>query len=394
MSPVKGVWVPALIVAILGLADLPGPPTGFVAGVSPVSAQEVLSPLARGGVTAGAGATFQVFAFSEEERTGIRSISLLSVPLAGRVALADRLRFEVHSHWAQGWVERADGSETTIEGPTDTQLRASIDLIPRMLTVTGFTLLPTGVDAHSAEELELAGAMASDLLPFRISHWSAGGGSGAAVTFLRSFGRTGLGADVGFMLPGEFDLGDEVVGGFRPGEEFRASAVLDRLVGPAGKLTLRVDGRFFGDSELEGENVFRSGDRIGATGSYSFPVGPGASAMIYGGYRHRTEGVFLMDLEDRPSQGVALAGGALRTPGLGGVLTPSVAVRALRRDDGLSQGYGVGLGAGGEWGTGWTTVLPSLRVHFGSVQVTDEASSGFVGADLSLQIRFQGGHRR
>lgn len=387
-------WLPALVLATLGLVDLPGSSNDFSWGASPGVAQGVLPSLEAMEVTAGTGATFQGFVFSDEERTGVRAISLFSVPVGARAALGDRAQVELRSHWAQGWMQRADDSEATIQGPTDTQLRASLELIPGIVTVTGFAVFPTGVDAHSLEELELAGAMASDLLPFRISHWGAGGGGGAAVAFLRSFGRTGLGADVGIMRRGEFDLGDDVAGGFRPGDEFRASVVLDRLVGPAGKLTLRLDGRFFGDSELEGENVFRSGDRIGATGSYSFPVGPGASAVMYGGYRHRTEGVFLLELEGRPAQGVALAGGALRTPGMGGVLTPSVAVRALRRDDGLDQGYVVGLGGGGEWGTRGATLLPSLRFHFGSILVTEETSSGFVGVDLSLQVRLRGGRFR
>ncbi|TVR63138.1 MAG: hypothetical protein EA422_10020 [Gemmatimonadales bacterium] len=363
-------------------------------------AQEILSPRPGASVTGGTGIVFQSFSFEEEARTGFETISLLTVPLGARANLGSRARLEVRGHWAQASLTRDDGSEVTIDGVTDTRITVAADVVPGVVTATVVGLVPTGRDGFDRDQLELAGAIASDLLPFRISHWGSGGGGGLFVTAVHSFGLTGVGVDVGVQRAGEFTVQEGAVGGYRPGDQFQIAAAVDRVVGSAGKMTLRLDGSFFRDGELDGVNVFRSGSRLGAVGSYSYPLGPASSGLFYAGYRHRSEGTFLLvdldpaiSLDPRPSQGTAVVGAAFRTPGLGGVLTPSLDLRALRRDDGVDQGWGVGIGSSGEWGSSAVTVIPGARVRFGSVGVREDVTSGFLGLDLSMQLRFGAGRQ-
>jgi|GEM_PF-767443 len=363
-----------------------------------LAAQEILSPRPGASFTGGTGTVFQSFSFDEESRIGFETISLLTVPLGARATLGSRARLEVRGHWAQATLTRDDGTEVSIDGITDTRISLSADLVPGMVTATAVGILPTGQDGFDGEQLELAGAIASDLLPFRISHWGSGGGGGLFLTAVHSFGLTGVGVDVGYQRAGEFTVQEGTVGGYRPGDQFQVAAAVDRVVGAAGKVTLRLDGSFFQDGELDGVNVFRSGSRLGAVGSYSYPLGPNSSGLFYAGYRHRSEGSFLLvDLapalspDPRPSQGTALVGAAFRTPGLGGVLIPSLDFRALRRDDGVDQGWGVGVGSSGEWGSSTITVIPGARFRFGSVGVREDVTTGFLGLDLSMQLRFGAG---
>ncbi len=355
--------------------------------LSTAEAQELAPPALDRPFTAGAGATFQYFSFGDSQATGFESISLLTTPFAARARFGQRVRAELRGTWARAGMERVDGSEITISGPTDAQLRMDVDVVPGALTVSGSILLPVGSDGFTLDEMTLAGAIAADLLPFRISHWGAGGGGGISLVGMHSFGPVGVTADAGYTRTGEFDAVSDQPAAYRPGDALHFGLTVDRIIQGTGKAALRVDARRYGDAELGGENIFRSGNRLGATGSYAFPVGLASSGIVYLGYRHRSEGTFLVDLETRPSQGAFLVGGGVRTGAWGGVITPSVDLRAIRRDDGIGQGWSVGAGATGEWDIDAVTLLPALRLHLGSAEVREDLSSGFTGIELSFQLR-------
>ncbi len=381
--------LPALLLVgafALAGAALPGPEGSFGAGA--LAAQELGSGQPGSPLAGGGGPVLQAFRFGDAEAVGIESLTLLTVPVVAGVPLGDRLRAEVHGGWARGSMERADGVDVQVDGLIDTELRLGADLVPGSVRLTGQLVVPTGVDSHSEDELALAGAVAADLLPFRISHWSSGGGGGLSLSAVHSFGATALGMDVGYQRAGEFQpTAAEPAAVYRPGDAVLLTAALDQAVSATAKLTLRLDARRYGEDALDGENLFRSGNRVGATAVYSFARGAASSGVAYAGYRHRSAGTFLVDLAPRPSQGAFLAGAGLRTPVGGGVLTPSADVRVLRREDGRGQGYATSVGAAGEWATGGVTLMPGARLRFGSVLVQEELESGFVGFDLSLQLR-------
>lgn len=376
-------------IVVLCIPAPPGDPAPLVGPVAAAAQVPEPDPSARTG-TVGGGVAFQTFRFRDAGATGMESVSLLTLPLAARVSVGNRVRGEVRANWARAVQGRPDGSSVSIAGLTDTEARISVDVVPDAVTLTGVALLPTGSEGHTREQVELAGAVAADLLPFRISHWGSGGAGGLSATFVHSFGATGVGAEVGYRRAGEFQPTDDPAVAYRPGDLLVATAAVDRVVGPAGKVTVRLDARRYGEDAVGGENLFRSGGRVGVTGSYSFPVGPAASGVVYAGYRHRSSGTFLLDLEPRPSQGNLLAGGAARFPSAGGVLVPTADLRVLRRGDGVSQGYILGVGSGAEWEVGGHDVVPSVRFRFGSVLVREEARSGFVGVEVGVQARTGG----
>ncbi|TVP74485.1 MAG: hypothetical protein EA352_10735 [Gemmatimonadales bacterium] len=379
---------PLLHLPVLALAFL-------VASSGALAAQVVQDPAGtRAGTEAGLGPSIQYFSFSDGDAAGVESLSLVSLPFAGAVRFADRFRLQVSGGWARGSMERPGGATTELSGLVDTRLRLDADVLPGTLRVSGILGLATGIDGFSAEEADLAGAVAADLLPLMISNWGSGGGGGAAVTALHSSGNTAVALDVGLERAGEFTPSAASPAGYRPGTAFRVGAVVDQVLEDGGKLSLRADIRRFGDGQIDGENVFRSGTRTGATASWAFPAGARSSGLVYGGYRYRSEGTFLLDLDPRPSQGTVILGGGLRTPAAGGVLTPSAEFRAIRRDDGQDQGWRIGAGTSGEWQAGGAILQPGIRLHLGNARITEGVDSSFTGIDLTLILRRDTGGSR
>src|SRR5690606_1040831 len=123
------------------------------------------------GREAGAGAYIESYDFLNPATTGVERVSLMSVPIGVRVPIVDRLEVEVAGSFASASMERADGSTISLSGPTDAEVRANYEVVPDLFSVSLGALLPAGNASQTLDELELAGLIAADLLPFRISNW-------------------------------------------------------------------------------------------------------------------------------------------------------------------------------------------------------------------------------
>lgn len=337
--------------------------------------------------SAGAGAQFQHFDFSDGPAIGLESISLLSVPMLARIRLGGPVRVEASTTFARGELSRPGGQSVTLSGLTDSQLRLVTDLVEDRVTVTAALSVPTGADGFSAEEAGLAGAIAADLLPFAISSWGTGGGVGGGVSVFQPAGDFGLGFSAGYMVPGEFTPVDQAEFQYRPGATLSLQGVVDYTVGQAGRAALQLAYSRFQDDEIEGQNLFRSGDRIQVRASYSFAAGAMGSGVVYGGYLHRSEGTFLDDVRARPSQGLFFAGGGVRQPWRGMTLVPSAELRVQRRDDGEDQGTLAGAGLELEVPAGGALLVPRLMLRGGSVLIREGIESGVLGVEAGVSLR-------
>lgn len=343
------------------------------------------------GVSAGGGVEFQLYRFSDEDVVALRSVSLLSVPLAARLSLFGGLELDVSGAFARGELERPDGTKTELSGLTDTRLRLGTDaLLDQRLSLGAIAVLPTGTDSFSGEEAALAGILAADLLPFSISSWGSGGGLGAEAAFIHTTGFGNVSVGGAFVVPGEFDALEGETFRYRPGAILQVQAGADRDVGSASRLSVQAAFQRYGEDQLEGQNLFRSGNRIQLVGSYAFPVGGAGSSIAYGGYLHRTQGTYLASLDTRPSQGLFYAGIGLRQPWAGSVLAPSAEVRILRREGGEDQGLLAGVGTSLEVRAGGMLVVPSARLRFGRALIREGSSSTFLGFDAGLGLRMGG----
>jgi hypothetical protein len=361
---------------------------GFLAALLLLAPAWAIEASAQGSAEAGMGAVWQSYRFDAADEVGVEEISLLTVPLAFSARSGGGTAFDIRGAWAEGTLVRTGGSSRTIAGVTDLEVSLTqtfgVDAV--VLGLVG--AIPTGKSTHSAEEADVAAAIAADLLPFRVSSWGSGGGIGGSVAVARRMGDVGLGASVGYIVAGEFEprVGEPVA--FQPGNLLRAAAVVDRNIGGASKLALRLGFQRYGEDALEGTNLFRSGNRYEAIGSYAFPAGSQSSAIVYAGALHRDRGSYLTGVEEAPSQDLLVAGGALRAPAGGGVLTPSADLRVYRRSDGVGQGYIGGVGISMEWPVGGATLIPSARARLGSIDVREGSSSGVTGFEGGMTIRF------
>jgi hypothetical protein len=341
----------------------------------------------------GSGLSFERYGFGDAEVTGIESLTLMTLPFGGRALLARDFSLELSGAYASGRLARADGGESKLSGLTDTNLRATFAL-PDQRFVLGATFsAPTGHATQTIEESEVAGAIAADLLPFRITNWGSGGGVSADASFLSSLGGTNVGLNVGYGIAREFEPLADDQRAYLPGNQLLVRLAFDRNVSASGKMTLILAMQRFGSDELSGANLYRSGNRLQSMLSYAFAVGAQSSAVVYGGWNRRQRGTFLDATllgtgDETPAQDLILAGGGMRRPLGTGAILPRADVRVFRSSDGIGQGYAFGLGVGTETPVGGLTLLPVLNARFGNVLVREDQKSGFTGLTASLTVRF------
>lgn len=348
------------------------------------------SPVLEGG----SGIEVQYLSFDDPAAAGLESISLVTVPVAGRAAVAEDLTLQIGSTFAHGGAKRADGTVSTLSGLTDTEVSLSYALGREAVTLSAVARIPTGQTEYSAEELDAAGIFASDLFPFRVSNWGSGGGFGVQATSSRSLGEVGTALSVGYFRAGEFDPVEGHVTAYRPGDNVNARAALEIPTGETAHLDLQLGFQWFGEDELQEANVFEAGNRYEAVARYAFPVGGRKLAYLYSGYQRREEGTQLQLAQATASQDLFLVGGGLRLPLQDDLLLRArVDSRVLDREGGTSEGVDLRPGVRLEWTKGSTVLGSFLRGHVGNVTVRDGVESGFQGFDLGFTVRLGRGAR-
>jgi len=336
------------------------------------------------------GIVLDTYRFGDEEATGIRSLSLLTLPISGAVALGQRGTLQISGAFARGSLEASNGESVEVSGLTDTEVRFGVRMVRDVVfQVQGVAVLPTGHSTQTPEEAVVAGALAADLLPFRISNWGSGGGAGIHTSAARSFGDTGFGVSASYMVGREFEPVEAEPFAYRPGNQLRLRGAMDHNVGPGSKVSLTVTLERYSDDALDGANLFRSGNRVQVVSSYGFAPSSRTSALVYGGVFHRSQGTALLEVApDVPSQQLLLAGGGMRLPMEWGVVVPSLDTRVFRSDDGVGQGWITGLGVSAEVPAAGQMLVPSVRARFGNVLVREGSDSSITGLEISLTARF------
>jgi hypothetical protein len=339
----------------------------------------------------GAGATYETYRFQDPEAAGIASLALLTLPFGAAVPLPGRTRMEVTGAFARAALVRRDGTESDMSGLTDTQLRLRIPVAGERVVLSGIAVVPTGSATATREQAEVAGAIASDLLPFRVSHWGSGGGAGMSVSVAHSVGRMGIGFGASYLVSRSFDpVADAGLAAYRPGDQLAVQLALNHSVGNTGKASIQLALQRQGEDQLEGANLFRSGNRYQAVGSYAFRARRTGSGIVYAGGQHRDQGTALLDLtRDTPAQDLLMVGGGLRMPVARNVVfIPSADGRLFRATDGVGQGHLGGVGAAMEIAAQGIRITPRARAQFGSVLVRHGVESGVVGMDLGVTVNF------
>jgi hypothetical protein len=337
-------------------------------------------------VSAGAGAYYETYQFLDPLATGIKRLSLFTAPFAARTTLMRRASLEVRGAFAHGALLYADDSEDTLSGPTDTEVQLSVGVLPDRLTVTLGYLAPTGHATQTSQEAAVGGVLASDLLPLRVSNLGIGGAAGVSSTLTVPAGSFAVGMTAGYTVAQEFRLQEETEFAYRPGNELRARFGVERALG-SGKASLILSLRRYSNDQLDGRNIYHSGNQYEAISYYSFASGERASGVVYAGILHREGGSFLLESQVVATRNLILAGSGWRVPVGRAVLVPSVDGRVFRRADGIGQGYIAGFGASVELPVGGMLAVPTLRSRFGRIVLWEGTRSGVRGIDFGLALR-------
>jgi hypothetical protein len=341
---------------------------------------------------AAAGVRLEAYSFGDPEKVDLERVVLVTVPLTVIVPLTRQLELGVNGAYARGEVRRGDGSEAALSGPIDTEVRLTAALAQDRLRLGIVALLPTGRSELTAEELDVAGVIAADLLPFAISNWGTGGGIGVNAAAAVPVGfNMAVGVSGGYVVTREFEPRSDASFAYRPGNQLHVRAALDRSFGSAGKASLQLIYQQFSQDRSGDANLYQAGDRLQAVASYAFAAGATASGVVYGGYLRRQQGRYAEVVLLTPAQDLIYGGAAVRVPLGGFVLLPTVDVRVLGNEAGLEQGYTLSAGAGAELPLGRLLLAPLARARFGSLTIREGLDSGFTGFELGFTARTRRG---
>lgn len=344
------------------------------------------------GWTAGSGAVLETYSFGDAGAAGLKSVALVTVPFVATFQPVSWANIGVSGAFASATAVNGDDSESTVSGLTDTAVQLAVPIASSRLTLGATLLLPTGKSTYAEDEAQVAGIVAADLLPFRVSNWGSGGGIDVRTSAAANMGGLNVAGALGYQVSREFDLVEEGEFMYRPGDQLYARIGADGAAGE-GRIAAQLAMYRFGSDEVNSQNLYQAGNRIQGMISYVTPVGRRGRAQLYSGALRRQHGVFLDGSGDTPAQTLIMLGGGLRQPIGNGLLMPTVDVRLLRSSDGEGQGYIAGAGTAYEMQFGAATFVPTARVRFGKLLVSDGVESGVTGFEIGALVRFGGEQR-
>jgi len=340
----------------------------------------------------GVGVLMESYSFGSPEKVDLKKVSLITVPIAARVFLAPKIELGVTSAFGSAKLTRAGGQETTISGPTDTEVRLTYGAIDDRVRISAAALAPTGKSQLTAEEMDVTGVIAADLLPFAISNWGSGGGLGVSAAFAVPMNEaTSIGLSAGYVVARKYEPLSATTFAYRPGNQLQLRAAADRTVGSTAKASLQLTYLHFGQDQGDGTNLYQSGDRLQAVGSLAFAAGSNGTGIVYAGYLRRQEGQYTTAVRITPAQDLIYAGTAFRRPVGGAMLVPSLDARILGNESGVEQGRTISGGLALEIPRGNFEIVPRAQARFGSLTVRTGQESSFTGMELGISIRSRSG---
>jgi hypothetical protein len=361
---------------------LAGALLAVLVGAPPVVGAQVADP----GVAAGA--TFQSYTFQSASTVGVDKISLTTVPFSARAVLGDRFDLTVNGAFASATLTRPGSQASMLSGLTDTEIRLTYALRQDRIRLSAVGLAPTGKAKLTASEMDVAGVVAADLLPFAITNWGTGGGIGVNAAFAIPAGdATSFGLSAGYVVAREFEPLDASTFAYRPGNQLQIRAAADHTIGSSVKGSLQVVYLHYSQDQGDGANLYQAGDRLQGVGSLAFSVGASDAGILYGGYLRRQQGKYTDVVLLTPSQDLIYTGVGFRHSIGGAVLVPSVDVRLLGNEAGVEQGNTIAAGTGLELTVGQAQLVPSVRARFGRLTVRSGQESGFTGLEFGITLR-------
>ena len=327
--------------------------------------------------------TFTTFTFGSG--AGQRVVSQVAFPLVFGIPINERLSIDVTTAYASSKVTVDDSTASSINGLTDTQIRANFRLGGDQVVLTIGLNLPTGQYSVPEDQQEAAGQIGNDFLNYPISSMGNGFAGTGGVAYARPIGTWNFGAGASMRKSTEFAAFSVASSDFRftPADEYRVRLSADRPVGDGEMnvgLTYSVFGEDFADS-----TTYSTGNRLILTGGWNFPLA-GNDFFLSAWNLYRLAGEQLGG--PAPPENVFNVAGSMSIAIRAMLLQPSAEIR-LWQVDGARAGNLVNLGARMRIEAGLFSVYPQLGLSVGNIYSTVDGSSTKVnGLRGSLTVRY------
>ena len=225
------------------------------------------------------GVYFESYSFGEG--LAFNRISEFTIPIGITQRVGQRFVIDLATAYASATTDQPGGTTIEHSGFVDTDVRATVSVVPGRLLLNFVGTIPTGAATVSDTTIPLFGATATDLLAFTTPSFGAGGAvsTGFASAF-RMGSNWAIGAGGSYRAAARYV---PVTGGntLAPGGEVRARLGVE---GPFG------EGKYFrgalvytatGDNDIGAGERSAIGDRVLAYAAVSLPLGA-SHLSIYG----------------------------------------------------------------------------------------------------------------
>lgn len=249
---------------------------------SPVAALFLMGALAasaaaQSGTVARTGVFFESYSFGSG--LAFDRLSEMTIPIAITQRFGSRVVVDLGTAYASASVRETGGNTIDHSGLVDTDIRATIGVIPGRLLLTLSGTLPTGAAEVPDTTIPLFGATATDLLGFMTPGFGSGGGVSTGFASAFKVGQNwAVGTGASYRYGASYT---PVAGGseLSPGGEVRARLGVE---GPFG------GGKYFrgafvyttsGANDMSGGGQTLIGDRALAYAAVSTPLGRNSLAL-------------------------------------------------------------------------------------------------------------------
>lgn len=314
-----------------------------------------------------------------------RSLEQASIPLAILLPFNRRFSMDITGAIAYTRVVADDSTLSEVYGATDTQIRASYQLLMDHLVLTLGVNAPSGQYEVNEEQQEAAGAIGNDFLFFPISSMGNGasGTAGAALAFELLNWNLGFGGSLRKAMEFEpYAVGSATLR-YQPADETRFRVTAERALW-IGTASLGVTFIKFGDDVVD-STTYSTGDRVLSTAAWTIPIW--RAQLGLGVWQlSRDEGEQLGG--PAPKEGIRNLSAALNVPLLSWTLTPMLESRRWRMD-GRPAGELKNLGVQLSIPLGASTLLePRFTMSSGTlISPFDASETALKGWQGSLLIR-------
>jgi hypothetical protein len=237
----------------------------------------VTSASAQSGTVARTGVFFESYSFGAG--LAFDRLSEMTIPIAITQRFGSRVVVDLGTAYASASVRETGGNTIDHSGLVDTDIRATIGVIPGRLLLTLSGTLPTGAAEVPDTTIPLFGATATDLLGFMTPGFGSGGGFSTGFASAFKLGQNwAVGTGASYRYGASYT---PVAGGseMSPGGEVRARVGVE---GPFG------GGKYFrgafvyttsGANDMSGGGQTLIGDRALAYAAVSMPLGRNSLAL-------------------------------------------------------------------------------------------------------------------